>query len=119
MSRADAVNDLNEFLLSDAAPSGKPFTVNELLSRAEHIVERQQDKNDAQRVEMLISLGRQYNVLDEQAKSRQLLSEAYDLSRSMTDRSIRARASCSLATCVTWLFMSFSSPEWSSIPRRL
>jgi serine/threonine protein kinase/tetratricopeptide (TPR) repeat protein len=100
LSRAEAVNNLNEFLLSDAAPSGKPFTVNELLTRAEHIVERQQDKRDPQRVEMLISLGRQYNVLDEQAKSRQLLGEAYDLSRDLTDHSIRARASCALASAL-------------------
>jgi serine/threonine-protein kinase len=100
LSRAEAVNDLNEFLLSDAAPSGQPFTVNELLMRAEHIVERQQDKHDPQRVEMLISLGRQYNVLDEQAKSRQLLNEAYDLSRGLADHSIRARASCALASAI-------------------
>ncbi len=100
LSRAEAINNLDEFLLSDAAPSGKPFTVNELLTRAEHIVERQQDKRDPQRIEMLISIGRQYNVLDEQAKSRQLLSEAYDLSRGLTDRSIRARASCALASAL-------------------
>jgi tetratricopeptide (TPR) repeat protein len=100
LSRAEAINDLNEFLLSDAAPSGKPFTVNDLLIRAEHIVERQQDKLDPQRVQMLISLGRQYNVLDEQAKSRHLLNEAYDLSRGLKDRSIRARASCALASAL-------------------
>jgi len=100
LSRAETINGLNEFLLSDAAPSGKPFTVNELLARAEHIVERQRDKHDPQHIELLISLGRQYNVLDEQAKSRQLLSEAYDLSRELTDHSIRARASCSLASAL-------------------
>jgi serine/threonine protein kinase/tetratricopeptide (TPR) repeat protein len=100
LSRAEAINDLNSFLLSDAAPSGKPFTVNELLGRAEHIVERQQDKHDPQRIQVLISLGRQYNVLDEQAKSRQLLIEAYDLSRELTDQSIRARASCALASAL-------------------
>ena len=91
---------LNNFLLADAAPSGKPFTLNELLERAEHIVERQQDKHDPQRIELLISLGRQYNVLEEQAKSRQLLCEAYDLSRGLTDHSIRARASCALASAL-------------------
>jgi len=101
LSRAEAINDLNEFLLSDAAPSGQPFTVNELLIRAEHIVERQKNERDPQRVEMLISLGRQYNVLDEQDKSRQLLTQAYDLSRQLSDRSIRARASCALASAVS------------------
>ena len=100
LSRAEAANDLNEFLLSDAAPSGKPFTVNDLLIRAEHIVERQQNTHDPQHVEMLISLGRQYNVLDQQAKSRQLLGEAYDLSRQLTNHSIRARASCALASAL-------------------
>ena len=100
LSRAEATNDLNEFLLSDAAPSGKPFTVNDLLERAEHIVERQQDKKDPQRIETLISLGRQYNVLDEQAKSRQLLGEAYELSRGLSDHSIRARASCALGAAL-------------------
>jgi serine/threonine protein kinase len=34
LQNSEAVNDLNSFLLSDAAPSGKPFTVNELLQRA-------------------------------------------------------------------------------------
>ena len=100
LSRAETINGLNEFLLSDAAPSGKPFTVNDLLARAEHIVERQQDKNDPQRIEALISLGRQYNVLDEQAKSRQLLEEAYSLSRRLSDRPIRARSSCALASAL-------------------
>jgi serine/threonine-protein kinase len=97
LARAEAINDLNSFLLSDAAPSGKPFTVSELLERAEHIVERQQDKRDAVRVEILMSIGRQYNAFDEQAKSRQLLEEAYDLSRGLTDPAVRARAACSLA----------------------
>jgi tetratricopeptide (TPR) repeat protein len=100
LSRAETINGLNEFLLSDAAPSGKPFTVNDLLARAEHIVERQQDKHDPQRIEALISLGRQYNVSDEQAKSRQLWGEAYTLSRGLTDRPIRARASCALASAL-------------------
>ena len=97
LARAEAINDLNSFLLSDAAPSGKPITVTQLLERAEHIVERQQDKRDDLRVEVLISIGRQYNAFDEQAKSRQLLQEAYDLSRGLNEPAIRARAACSLA----------------------
>lgn len=101
LARAQAIDDLNEFLLSDAAPSGKPFTVNDLLGRAEHIIARQKDKGDPHRVEELISIGRQYNVLDEQAKSRQLLSEAYSLSRALTDRPVRARASCALSAAVS------------------
>ncbi|HYV65793.1 MAG TPA: serine/threonine-protein kinase, partial [Myxococcales bacterium] len=51
LSRAEAINDLNVFLLSDAAPSGKPFTATQLLARAEHIIERQRSKPDASGVE--------------------------------------------------------------------
>ena len=38
--------------------------------------------------------------MDEQDKSRQLLGEAYSLSRGLTDRTIRARASCALASAL-------------------
>src|ERR1035438_10081119 len=55
LSRAEAVNELNNFLLSDAAPSGKPFTVDDLLGRAEHIIERQHTA-DTNRVELLVSI---------------------------------------------------------------
>ena len=95
LERTEAVNDLNSFLLSDAAPSGKPFTVNELLARAQHIVERQHG-NEASRVELLISIGEQYNTQDEDAKARPVLDEAYRISRGLTDRSTRAQASCAL-----------------------
>src|SRR6267143_47942 len=96
LSRAEAINDLNSFLLSDAAPSGKPFTVNDLLQRAEHVVEHQRG-NSVTRVELLMSIGRQYTVQDEYAKARLLLEEAHTLSRSLAERSTRSRASCALA----------------------
>jgi len=65
VERTEALNEFHEFLLSDAAPSGKPFTVNELLRRAEHIVERQHAANDPNRVTLMISIGRQYLEQDE------------------------------------------------------
>jgi len=95
LEHSEAVNDLNSFLLSDAAPSGKPFTVNELLERARQIVERQHG-NDASRVQLLISIGEQYNTQDEDAKARPILEEAYRISRGLADRSTRAQASCAL-----------------------
>jgi serine/threonine-protein kinase len=99
LSRAEAMNDLNRFLLSDAAPSGKPFTVNELLGRAEQIVERQRGDN-ASRVDLLVAIGRQYASLDEDAKARRLLEEAYQLSRGLSEPSPRAQASCALGSAV-------------------
>ncbi len=98
LSRAEAINDLNAFLLSDAAPLGKPFTVNELLARAERIVSRQHDRQDPTRIEILISIGRQYWTMDEDAHAKRVLAAAYGDSRTIADRSVRARAACALAS---------------------
>jgi serine/threonine-protein kinase len=101
LSRAEAMNDLNSYVLSDAAPLGKPFTVNELLARAEGIIKRQRGADDTSRADLLISIGRQYTVQDEYAKARALLEEAYRLSRGLTNVSTRATASCSLAQALS------------------
>ena len=93
VERSEALKDFHEFLLSDAAPSGKPFTVNDLLARAEHIVERQHADDDPTRVMLMTSIGRQYLAQDEGASARRVLELAYILSRSVSDRSIRAQAS--------------------------
>jgi eukaryotic-like serine/threonine-protein kinase len=99
VARAEAINDLNAFLLSDAAPSGKAFTVTDLLGRAEHILERQHGE-DANRVELLISVGRQYWSLDEDEKSSKVLDQAYRLSRHLTEPSVRGKAACALASAL-------------------
>ena len=100
LSRATAINDLNQFLLSDAAPSGKPFTAGELLSRAEAIVERQHSESDATRAEMLVAIGRQYWYMDQDEEARRLLGRAYEISRELPDRTTRARAACALARAI-------------------
>jgi eukaryotic-like serine/threonine-protein kinase len=97
VERAEALNEFHEFLLSDAAPSGKPFTVNELLRRAERIVERQHAANDPTRITLMISIGRQYLEQDEGGSARRVLEEANKLSRGLSDPSVRAEASCTLA----------------------
>jgi eukaryotic-like serine/threonine-protein kinase len=101
LSRAEAVNDLNAFLLSDAAPSGKPFTAGELLARAEAVIERQHDESDANRAEMLVAVGRLHQRMDHDAEARRLLERAYDMSRKLADRSTLARAACALASAIS------------------
>lgn len=96
LSRAETINGLNAFLLSDAAPSGKPFTVDALLARAQQIAERQSG-TDINRLELLISIGSQYTVQDDYAKARPLLEEAYRTSKRLPDLSTRGRAACGLA----------------------
>ena len=90
------MNDLNRFLLTDAAPSGKPLAVNELLNRAEQIVRRQTAGSAGARAELLVAIGEQYRLIDEVERARQVLETAYALAWSTSDPSIRARTACEL-----------------------
>jgi serine/threonine-protein kinase len=96
LARAEALNELNVYVLQDAAPAGKPFTVNELLGRAAHLLERQA-ATDANRVALLTSIGQQFALQDQDQVALRLLNEAYRLSRAIPDVSVRARAACALA----------------------
>ncbi len=98
LTRVESINDLDNFLLVDAAPSGKPFTSDDLLERAEHIVERQHNPDVANRAELLTSIGRKYQGQDEDAKARRLLEQAYQISRGLKDPATRAQASCALGS---------------------
>jgi len=100
VERSEVLNEFHQFLLSEAAPSGKPLQVNELLKRAEQIVSRQHAANDANRVRLVIAIGRQYLEQDEQGSARRLLDEAYKQSRGVSDVAVRAAASCTLASAL-------------------
>jgi serine/threonine-protein kinase len=100
VERAELLNEFHQFLLSDAAPFGKPLSVNQLLQRAEQIVAREHASNDSNRLRLMISIGRQYLELDQQANARRVLDNAYQLSRNSPDVSLRAVASCTLAAAL-------------------
>ncbi len=75
LSRAEAVNDMNAFLLSDAAPLGQSFTAGTLLARAEELLNRHPvQPPDETTVESMISIGRQYWSQDEDDNARRVLS---------------------------------------------
>jgi serine/threonine-protein kinase len=97
---SEVLNEFHQFLLSEAAPSGKPLTVNGLLERAEQIIERQHATNDVNRVRLMVSIGRQYLEQDEQGSARRVLEQAYKLSRGLSDVSVRVGASCTLAAAL-------------------
>ncbi len=96
LARAEAINDLNAFLISDAAPVGTTFTARGLLDRAERIVTRQGDDPEGTRVESLISIGAMFGAIGETSKSAALLQLAYDAAASHADPVLRARAACEL-----------------------
>jgi tetratricopeptide (TPR) repeat protein len=98
ISRAEAINDLNAFLLSDVAPGGRPFTVGELLGQAERILDHERGRADPIRAEILVAIGRQHQTNEETTKARRLLTEAYDMSRGTPEYDTAARAACALAT---------------------
>jgi len=98
LARAEKMNSLNRFLLTDASPSGKPLTVNEVIERAEQIVERENYANDpVNHVELLVSIGSEYMEKGEYANGLRVLQKAYQLSRGLQDPSARAKASCALS----------------------
>jgi len=101
LTRAEAINDLDNFILTDAAPSGKPLRLNELLERAERLVRREHDLTDVNHIQLLVSIGRKYQLQDQDTSALRALEEAYKLSRNVTDRSTRALAACALGNAAS------------------
>jgi eukaryotic-like serine/threonine-protein kinase len=100
VSRAEAINDFDAFLLSDAAPSGKPVTAGQLLKRGEELLEHEGKETDDMRIELLVAIGSHYISLDLADQASRVLTRAYDLAGQRGDRMLRARAACALASCV-------------------
>jgi serine/threonine protein kinase len=100
LARAEAANDMNAFLLSDAAPLGGSFTAGELLRRAEDLLSRHPtDPPDAPTVDSLVAIGAQFQAQDEDANARRVLTRAFELARALPGPAVttRARAGCTLA----------------------
>ena len=97
LARAERINNLNELLVTDVAPLGKPLKVNELLDREAEIVNHEHYDDVANHVDLLISVGEQFSGEEENAKARRMFDEAYRLSRGIADASVRADASCALS----------------------
>ena len=101
LQRAQAMNDLNEFLLTDAAPLGKAFTAGDVLARAEAIAMKQQGGDTALQIDTLLTIGRQYASQDESENSRRVMEHAYNLSRTVGDLALRSKAACGYAASIT------------------
>jgi serine/threonine protein kinase len=98
--RAQTTIEFNEFLLSDAAPLGKPFTVNELLGRAEEILAHEHTGSDDSRVGLMVEIGDQYSTQDQAAKARRILEDAYLRAHALGSATTRAMAACALAGAI-------------------
>jgi serine/threonine-protein kinase len=100
LSRAESINDFNAFLLSDAAPTGKPFTAGQLLNHAEEMLAHEGGETDDTRIDMLIAIGYQYNNLDLDEQALAVLTRAYDLAGQRGDPVLRAKAGCALSNSI-------------------
>ncbi len=96
LGRAEAINDLNYYVVNDAGPAGAPITVRGLLARAVHVLEREH-LTDGNRVTLLTSVGWEYEAQGDHATGLRILNEAYRLSRGVADPAARAQAACTLA----------------------
>lgn len=100
LARAEHVNQLDYLLLTDAAPSGQPIRVDELLQREEHMVQRENYNDSATHIKLLIAIGNHYLGRDQNGNAMRVFQQAYQLSRSLRDSSARAQASCAMAMAV-------------------
>jgi eukaryotic-like serine/threonine-protein kinase len=100
LARAERMTDLNELLLSNAAPRGKPLAVDQLLEREERVIEHERNPDTANHVELQLSLGSQYSSEDENDNALRVLDAAYRVSRDLKEPSVRAKASCVLAAAM-------------------
>jgi eukaryotic-like serine/threonine-protein kinase len=100
LKRSQEHDELLNFLLSDAA-STKTFSVSDLLARAAQVIEKRHSADSLRRADLLVWIGENYSSEDQTAKGRVLVEKAYQLTRGLSDPSIRARASCALADCLS------------------
>ena len=100
LKRSQEHDELLNFLLSEAAP-GKAVSISDLLARAAQVVEKRHSADTLRRADLLMWIGENYSSEDQTAQGRVLVEKAYQATRGLSDVSIRARASCALADCLS------------------
>lgn len=100
LKRSEEHDELLNFLLYNA-PKGKIFSVADLLTRAEKVVEKQQSSNAARRADLWMWLAEDCSSQDQPGKARVLAEKAYALSSGLPDPSMHARAACVLAATLS------------------
>jgi serine/threonine-protein kinase len=101
LNRAEAINDLSSFLLAEATPSqGRPITNAELLARGEALVDRRFAADPDLRTHILLELGERYHQNEQFDRWQATVDRAYESSRQLADRGLRARAACAKAFAV-------------------
>ncbi|MFZ0817948.1 MAG: serine/threonine-protein kinase, partial [Candidatus Sulfotelmatobacter sp.] len=96
VKRSQEHDELLNFLLSDAAPR-KAISISDLLARAAQVIDKRHSVDPLRRADLLMWIGENYSSEDQIAQGRVLVEQAYQVSRGLSDPSIRSRTSCALA----------------------
>ncbi len=99
LARAESINEFTAYLLGQM-PSGQPVRVSEILTRAEHLVEKRFARDPTPAVDLQVTIGGIYAIREDADSARRLLKRAYETSQSITDPATRAKATCTWARSV-------------------
>jgi eukaryotic-like serine/threonine-protein kinase len=94
LKNAQALNELNIYLLNDASPASKPLSIAEMMERAEQVIDLQYKDNPEIRISLMLTIGHEYQAMGQYTKARTILSDAYERAKTVEDTALRARAGC-------------------------
>jgi serine/threonine-protein kinase len=101
--RNEAVSQFLGMLITEAARSDRPVSVDELLQRSQALVKAEFNHNPEHQAAVLAMLATHYRNLGDQAKAEPLLHQALQLTASSGDASLRANLQCQYATVISKL----------------
>ena len=99
-SRNEAVTEFLGRMLTDAAASQTPITVNELLTRSEKLALNDANGSPENRAAVLEMIADRHFNTDNAERAEPLLARALQLAEKSTDSALRARLACKHAAVV-------------------
>jgi eukaryotic-like serine/threonine-protein kinase len=96
LERAESTNAFTSFLLGQA-PGGRPVPVQEILARAERLVDKRFAADEPLAVDLLVTIASIYDTRNETDGARRTMKRAHEMSQRVADAAVRAKASCGWA----------------------
>jgi eukaryotic-like serine/threonine-protein kinase len=96
LERAESTNAFTSFVLGQA-PGGRPVPLQEILARAERLIEKRFAADEPLAVDLLVTLGDIYAMRSEPDGIRRAMKRAHETSLRVADAAVRAKAACGWA----------------------
>jgi tetratricopeptide (TPR) repeat protein len=103
VARDEATNDFLSTLITEAAQSDKPVTVQDMLARSESLAKGRLRGNPDQLASVLLMLGANYRTIGQDLRAEPLLNDAMAAARQSSDSDLRAQISCVRAVTIASL----------------